>query len=142
MSRWFFALAALCALGCSSAQASSDAGVVFPAAALTTVTSDSGALRIEVRTAPDQPPQHGLIAVDFVIADAKTGATVDGLTVHPVPWMPAHGHGTSITPTVTPHGLGHYEITSVDFYMAGSWQLRTDISGTITDHVDVSFDVR
>jgi len=140
VSRWFLVFAA--ALGCSSAQASGDGGVVFPAAALTTATSDSGALRIEVRTAPDQPPQHGLVTVDLVIADAKTGATMEGLTLLPVPWMPAHGHGTSVTPTVTSHGLGHYEITSVDFYMPGSWQLRTDISGPVTDHVDLSFDVR
>jgi hypothetical protein len=47
--------------------------------------------------------------------------------------MPAHGHGTSVIPEVTPAGPGVVVVSPVYFYMSGAWQLRMTISGKVDD---------
>jgi hypothetical protein len=133
--RWA-ALAAACA-GCSSGTGPS-AG--FPASPFSTVMTDSGTLRVEVRTSP-QPPSRGGIDAELTITDATTGAPRDGLTLQIRPWMPAMNHG-AIMATITPQGHGKYLVTEVDLYMAGLWELRTTISGPVSDHVAPQFEIR
>jgi YtkA-like len=124
---------ALLLAACSSAPAQSDSDVTFPLGALTSSTTDTGALKVEVRTSP-QPPAAGNLVVELTLTD-PAGAPKDGLVLSVVPWMPAMGHGTSITPEVTPKGGGVYVITNVSLFMPGDWELRTSISGSATDHV-------
>ncbi len=138
------ALLLVAAPGCASsdtesAGSSSDA-VTFPAAALATVQSDDGALTLEVRTAPDQPPQRGQISVEYRILDAG-GKPVDGLAVDAVTWMPAMGHGAATLPEVHAEGEGRYQLDKVDFYMPGEWQLRTKITGTVAGQATPSFQI-
>lgn len=52
---------------CSSDAASNGS---FPDAALATMASDGGKLRLEVRTAPDQPPTVGLDSVELLVTDS------------------------------------------------------------------------
>jgi hypothetical protein len=137
-----FAAAALtgaASLGCSSepGTASSDS---FPPAALSTVPSQSGALSIEVRTAPEQPPSRGPSSVQYRITGTD-GNPVDGLVINAVPWMPAMGHGASVVPTVAPTGGGLYVISDVDLFMAGQWELRTTFAGPPQDSVTPTFDI-
>ena len=63
------------------------------------LASDSGSLTIAVRFAP-APPTVGTDAVQLSFVD-PSGAVASGLGLAVVPWMPAHGHGTSVNPTVT-----------------------------------------
>ena len=58
------------------------------------------------------------------------GAPVAGLTLTIVPFMPAHGHGASVDPTVSETAPGIYVATPLDFFMAGNWELMTAISRT------------
>jgi hypothetical protein len=120
---------ALLAVGCNG-QASTPAtpALVFPGAPALTVASASGQLTIGVWWSPAQPTV-GYDAVQLSIADA-TGAPVTGLTLTIVPWMPAHGHGASVEPTVSEISPGLYVATPLDFFMAGSWELMTAISRT------------
>jgi hypothetical protein len=104
------------------------------------VTSESAQLLVQVRTSP-QPPQRGTIGVELVVTSAADGGACDGLTVDLVPWMPAHGHGTSIVPTVKAKGHGTYVLSDVDLFMPGHWQLRTTFSGPLTDHAAPAIDV-
>jgi hypothetical protein len=104
----------------------------FPADPYTTMTSDSGALVVDVRTSP-QPPSRGTIEVQLTVTKAGDGTPVDGLSLAVEPWMPAMGHGTS-TPTVAPQGGGVYLVTEVYLYMPGVWELRTTLAGATTDH--------
>lgn len=128
------------ACGCSGSDAAQPgADATFPDAALAVVTGDLGRLGFEVRTAPDQPPQRGTIAVDYRVSAA--GAPVDGLSISVVPWMPAMGHGSSITPDVHAMGGGRYVITNVDLFMPGRWELKTTFSGTLDDHATPAFDI-
>lgn len=139
--------AALLAVGgtliaCSSAPASPpslDGG--FPAAAFATIDTQEGKLRIEVRSAPEQPPTRGTSTIEFSIVDASSGKPVDDLTLGVVPWMPVMAHGTSLTPIVSPSGQGKYTVSNVNLFMPGQWELRTLISGKVADRAAPSFQV-
>jgi hypothetical protein len=100
--------------------------------------SDLGAFVIDVSSDP-RPPSRGTNQFVYTISDAG-GAKVDGLTLKVVPWMPAHGHGTQIEPTITARGLGVYEIEDVVFFMPGRWELRTTFLAS-GDHVTPAFEI-
>ena len=56
------------------------------------------------------------------------GAPVDGATLEVTPFMPDHGHGTSINAVVTPSGSnGEYDVTPVNMWMPGYWEVTVDI---------------
>lgn len=133
----------LCALaGCSSPDAQPPgADAKFPADPMLVVTSDTGRVRIEVRAAPDQPPSRGSIAVEYRISDATTDAPEEGIGLDVLPWMTAMGHGTSVMPTVTPKGDGLYVLTNVDLFMPGRWELRSTLSGPVSDHATPEFQI-
>jgi hypothetical protein len=102
------------------------------------VRSDLGAFTVDVVSDPS-PPLRGANRVLYTITDAS-GAKVDGLALDVVPWMPAHGHGTSVAPTVQARGLGVYQIDQVVFFMPGEWELRTTFVAS-GDHVTPSFEI-
>jgi len=104
-----------------------------------TMTSDSGALTIAVWFAPD-PPSTGSDAAQIAFTDAN-GVAVSGLDLSVVPWMPAHGHGTSVNPTVTESTPGVFVATPLYLFMPGSWELRMTIGGTVDDTAKASFEI-
>jgi len=126
--------------GCTDPGQSGDGGVDFPATALLTLASDTGALNVEVRSSP-QPPIRGVNQIQLTVTSADGGAPVDGLTVSVDPWMPVMGHGSSTNPTVTAEGNGVYDVSDVYMAMPGTWELRTSFSGTMTDHVTAQFQI-
>ncbi len=130
-------------LGCggeSSGGAGGGADVVFPAEPLTTLKSDHGALSLEVRTAPKQPPARGLITVELVATD-PAGKPVDGLDLAVQPWMPEMGHGASTKPSIEAKGDGHYVVSHVACAMPGRWELRTSIAGAVQDSAIVTLQI-
>jgi hypothetical protein len=141
------AVTVACVAGCTSnpgpasdGGGAGDGGATFPADALLAMTS-TGGLRVEVRTAPDQPPTVGVSQVQYRVTDGS-GAARDDLTLDVVPWMPSMGHGASVRPQATASGGGAYVLTDVDFFMPGHWELRTTVGGAVTDTVTPAFDVR
>jgi len=145
MRRLAFLLLVHALAGCSSGPDDTSTGtgpLTFVAQPLMTVTSGSGQLQIDVRTAPQQPPSRGVQAVQLVILDAKTLTPETGLSLAVLPWMPAMGHGASLTPRVQEGPPGTYVISNVDFFMAGTWEVRTNISGdATTDYAAPSFQI-
>jgi YtkA-like protein len=103
----------------------------FSDAPVETVTSMSGDLRIGLRWSPSVPAR-GENAAQLTFVDGL-GQAIDGLTVAVVPWMPAHGHGTSVQPVTTEVDPGVVVATPVYLYMSGEWQLRMTISGALED---------
>lgn len=103
------------------------------------LVSDSGGLTIAVRFAPD-PPAVGTDAVQLSFVDAN-GAPVSGLGLDVVPWMPAHGHGTSVNPTVTETAPGTFVATPLYLFMPGSWELRMTVSGGLDDTAKAAFEI-
>jgi hypothetical protein len=112
----------------------------FSGAPLVTVGSSSGQLQVAVRWSP-QSPTVGLDAAELTITD-PTGAPVDGLQLAVVPWMPAHGHGTSVPPEVSSTATGVFVATPVDIFMTGSWELRLTTTGTVDDTATAPFTVQ
>lgn len=129
-----FASAALA--GCSVETANDDPAS-FPDTPYATVTSEAGALTLAVRTSPSQPPTRGRIAVEYTVI----AGPAEELDLEVIPWMPAMGHGTSTTPVVEAAGGGRYRVTGVELFMPGRWELRTAISGAVTDHAIVSLQI-
>jgi hypothetical protein len=112
----------------------------FPEMPLATLSGEAGKLVVEVRTAPDQPPERGIDAVQVVVKDSS-GTLQDGLQIAATLWMPAMGHGSSVDPTATARGKGTYVLDNVYLYMPGLWELRTSFSGSVTDRAAPAFDV-
>ena len=129
-------LAALMA-ACSGSGQSAPGGPCVPEAS---ALSTSGKLRVDVCTAPS-PPSRGLMTAELTVTDSASGAPQDGLTLEVLPWMPSMGHGTSLVPTVSPAGGGKYVVTNVSLYMPGHWELRTSMSGPVTDSATPAVDV-
>jgi YtkA-like len=118
---------AIAAAGCSGQAAAPTApALVFPGAPALTLASASGQLNIDLWWSPAQP-SVGYDATQLAITDG-TGAPVSGLTLTVVPFMPAHGHGASVEPTVSESAPGVYVATPLDFFMAGNWELMTAIA--------------
>src|SRR5262249_48162369 len=130
----WLALTTFLAVGaCSASAPPSTANQTFGEQPYSVVMSDSGALRIEVRVAPQAPPEVGVSAVQLRVTSNAAGATtsygpgapVDGLVMSMVPFMPAMGHGGSVDPAFSPQGNGRYRFDNVYLFMPGTWQLRT-----------------
>lgn len=124
-----------CCAACSGGPDSSSVAT-FPM----TVTSDSGALRVELTSTPAQPIV-GTNTVELTVTKTSGGAPVDDLAISILPWMPAIDHGTA-TPTVTAEGAGKYRVTELYFFMAGTWVLKTTFSGPVSDHVEPTFELQ
>jgi hypothetical protein len=119
--------AALAGVGCGAGATTPDMpALVFPGPPALTVPSASGALGVAVWWSPAQPTV-GYDAAQLAITDA-TGAPVTGLTLTIVPWMAAHGHGSSVEPAVSETAPGVYVATPLDFFMSGHWELMSAIS--------------
>ena len=129
-------------IACSASEGAGNADAGFPRSPYVSLVSDSGKLRIEIRTAPDQPPTRGTSSVEMRVVEVATETPVDGIAFTVVPWMPAHGHGSSVKPTVTAAGGGRYVLTNVDLFMPGRWELRTTFSGGANDSAAPAFDVQ
>jgi hypothetical protein len=128
---------------CSSGSSSSSTNT-FLQTPLMSVTSDSGKLHVDVRTSPTQPPTRGQQSVQLIITD-ENGSPQSGLALDTTPWMPAMGHGASVTPSVSETSPGTYVVEDVDMFMPGTWELRTTIadadSSSTADHVAPSFQI-
>jgi hypothetical protein len=140
----FFA-ATLAAAGCGGATMPDLPALVFGGPPALTVPSASGALDIAVWWSPAQPTV-GYDAAQLAITDGS-GAAVAGLALTIVPFMPAHGHGASVAPTISESAPGIYVATPLDFFMAGNWELLTTIGaagdggGTTDDSAAPTVDV-
>jgi hypothetical protein len=126
-------------LGCSGEPApAGDAS--FPADPFATVQSEDGALVVEVRTAPDQPPPRGLADVELRVRDGS-GAPASDLDVDVEPWMLDMGHGAPTDPVVAAEGEGRYTASGVNFFMPGRWELRVTFGGGLVDRAAVQLQI-
>jgi YtkA-like len=102
-------------------------------------TGAQGIFEIQLDSAKPAPPNEGNNEWTIELFDAQ-GKPVDGATFTIKPWMPDHGHGSSIVPTVTPEGNGKYGITLLNLFMPGLWQITFTVTANgKTDSVMFSF---
>jgi len=126
------AVVAFSAAACGAdATTMSTPSLIFNGPSAQTVSSSSGQLTIAIRWSPDVP-LRGSDAAQLTFLDA-VGNPVDGLDLSIVPWMPAHGHGTSAQPLITTTAPGVQVATPLYLFMSGEWQLRMTITGAMDD---------
>jgi hypothetical protein len=81
------------------------------------------------------PPAKGYVTLVIRITDPM-GNPVPGASVTSVvPYMPRHGHGSPLAPTVSANADGTFTVDSVFLFMAGLWEFKIHaaIGGTATD---------
>lgn len=98
----------------------------------------SGALSVKLMAATPAPPAKQSNALTFVVSDAA-GKPLDGATLSVTPFMPDHGHGSSVKPTVTPMGGGMYDVANVYLPMPGLWRLTVTVQMPNVAAQDVAF---
>jgi hypothetical protein len=127
----------LALVGCSSPSnpAAPDAGTVDEGGTVTcendprvqpytvnlTKASTSGALKVTIVSGDPAPPIVGtntwmVKAVDGTGAPLTTPPKVD-------PFMPDHNHGPSVKAQATAQADGSFQVTPIDFIMAGVWRV-------------------
>jgi hypothetical protein len=94
----------------------------------------TGKLTFILLSANPEPPALGLNAWAIGLRDA-TGASLSSSALTTVkPWMPEHGHGPALAPTVTPADGGINMVGSLDFFMPGLWQVTLEAqAGSLSD---------
>ena len=97
-----------------------------------------GSLSVKAMESTPAPPAKLNNAMTFQVVDAA-GLAVDGASVSVVPFMPDHGHGSSVKPTVTPKGGGLYEVTNLYYPMPGLWRVTVTVQLPNVAPQDVAF---
>lgn len=129
-----FCSALLLVTGCSS-----DADDSAPGSA--SVKSDNGVFTGTFSPSPAEPIV-GTNALEAALAGSDTKPVL-GATLTVTPWMPAHGHGSSVTPTVTEQGEGKYAVDQIVYGMPGDWELRIDVAaGELSDRFVLGYQVK
>ncbi len=111
----------------------------FPSQALAAVDSSAGTLHLELRTVPD-PLVRGQNVGQLTVTDS-TGQPIDGLTIAVRPWMPSHGHGTSVNPQTIDNGDGVYILNPLYLFMAGEWELQMSFQGAVNDTATTTVEI-
>jgi len=75
------------------------------------------------------PPVKGSNTWTVRILDPG-GTPTDGLAMTVLPFMPDHGHGSTVKAAVTPMGDGVYVIKPLYLYMPGYWEVTLTVQPT------------
>ncbi|WP_408889253.1 FixH family protein [Myxococcus faecalis] len=72
------------------------------------------------------------------VSDAANGKLAQGLELRVQPWMPSMGHGIDEAPRVTSRSDGVFEVSELDLFMPGTWELRFTLAGREQDTASVT----
>jgi YtkA-like len=100
--------------------------------------SASGSMSVTLVSSDPAPPIRGTNDWVVKIADAS-GNPMANATLTVTPFMPDHGHGTSVTPTVTTNPDGSYAVANVYLFMPGVWRVTIANTAAAADSVDFFF---
>ncbi len=124
--------------GCSSQSSNPDGGDVIDCRDDTRVAtyapnlfvfSAAHTMRFTLVQANPAPPAQGINTWTLRVADSS-GQALPNLALSVDPFMPDHGHGSSVRAQANPNGDGTYTITPLYFFMPGVWRI------TFTNTVD------
>lgn len=85
-------------------------------------------LKFELVNSMPGPPIKGTNTWMLKLLD-KNSQPVTGATLKVTPFMPDHGHGTSVVPTITPVG-DSYQISNLYLFMAGLWMVTIEVDAS------------
>lgn len=95
------------------------------------LTHEGSAVRVAIADADPALPIRGDNTWTLAITD-ESGAAMQGMSLVVTPWMPDHGHGSPVQVKVTALEDGEYELTPLNLFMAGYWEITigtTDVDG-------------
>jgi len=101
-------------------------------------TSAHGSFSVSLVASTASPPVIGdTTSWTLLVERAVTSAPITGATITAKPWMPDHGHGTSVRAVISEGAVaGQYTVAPLYLFMAGLWQITFTIGdGTTTDEV-------
>lgn len=98
----------------------------------------AGHLKLAIMDATPAPPGRGNNTWMVAVTD-DAGKPVDNATLSAKSCMPKHGHCATVKPVITPMGGGNYQLTPLDLFMPGLWQVTINVAGTQTDQAVFSF---
>ena len=138
---------ALCVAACGgSSSGSGDAGDVVNCqndprvlvyAPNVSVQSQAKTMKFTLARSSPAPPARGTGTWNIHVTDAN-GTALPSLTLAAKPFMPDHGHGPAVIPSVANNGGGDYTVTNLYFFMPGVWQI-TFTSQASTDSAVFTF---
>ena len=95
---------------------------VFTYQAGMTVASQSGQLKFMLEQSNPAPPAKGNDTWTLKVT-TTAGVAQPGLHMSVLPFMPDHGHGTSVNASITDNGDGTYTVAPLYFFMPGVWRI-------------------
>jgi hypothetical protein len=95
-----------------------------------TKSGEVGIVQVALLDASPAPPAKGDNRWLVRVLDDEGGLPLAGATISDVrPWMPDHGHGTSVEPVIgAPGSDGDIEVDHIDFRMAGVWTVTFEVT--------------
>jgi hypothetical protein len=103
----------------------------------TEADTDGGTFHVTYSVTPDPIVVGEDFDVRVIVYDAADMSTMmSDATVDVDAWMPLHGHGMSVTPTITPNGDGTFVASGMQFSMTGHWEVTVEVThGEVTEQV-------
>lgn len=88
----------------------------------------AGGTQVSLMEAMPAPP--GRDDNTWEIDVARAGSPLAGATIKVTPFMPDHRHGTSVPVVVTPDPAtpGRYELSPINLWMPGLWEITIDVT--------------
>jgi hypothetical protein len=94
-----------------------------------TKASTSGALKVTLVSSDPAPPAKGSNTWIIRAADGS-GAPMTNAPLTVTPFMPDHGHGSSVVATITPQADGSYNVAPLYLFMPGVWRITFTLPAT------------
>jgi hypothetical protein len=101
-------------------------------------SGDGSKLSFVLVSSDPGPPLRGTNTWEVKVLDAS-GQPVTGATLTVTPYMPEHGHGSQVVPTITADGQ-QYKVSNLYLFMPGLWQVTIQATnGSVTDSAAFTF---
>jgi hypothetical protein len=85
------------------------------------VKSSAAGMKVTLVASDPAPPIRGTNDWTLKVVDATGMPVTSDVTI--VPFMPDHGHGTSVKPTLLPQPDGSWKVDNLYFFMPGVWRI-------------------
>jgi hypothetical protein len=103
-----------------------------------TKKSATGAYQIVLNAADPAPPAIGVNTWTIKVQDGAGGA-MPAAALKVLPFMPDHGHGTSVKAAITSQPDGSMSVTPLYLFMGGVWRVEFNPATGAADPVDFFF---
>jgi hypothetical protein len=88
----------------------------------------SGTVQLKLMATEPAKPARGENRWTVQLLDSNGAPQASALVTRVRPWMPDHGHGTSVVPEIgDTDGEGFVAVDRIDFRMPGVWTLTFDV---------------